>query len=155
MDTAFKEAAYAQARNDLERLLQGETDRVSKMATINAVLKHALMYYFWVWFYIVHREGHLKVWPYQGTVGYLNISFDRGVCGACATKQETIIVPDVHKFPGHIACDAMSNSEIVVPVFENSTLIAVFDVDSTELASFDTIDKERLEKIMTRRFGSK
>lgn len=154
MSTKGKEVAYKDVIKSLDAILKGETHPILKMATINCILREALPYYFWTGFYLVH-EGELIVGPYQGTLGCGHISFDRGVCGAAARTKQTQIVPDVHKFPGHIACDSKSRSEIVVPVFDNKKeLIAVFDVDSTEFASFDEIDKKYLEKIMQTFFSS-
>ena len=106
--------------------------------------------FFWCGFYEVDpkKPDELVVGPYQGTLGCLRIAFGKGVCGACAAKRETIIVPDVHKFPGHIACDSRSNSEIVVPVFDaTGALVAVLDVDSTEFTAFDEIDARGLEAV--------
>jgi len=122
------------------------------MATINCILKENLPYYFWTGFYLVNN-GELIVGPYQGTLGCLHIAFGKGVCGTAAKTQKTQIVPDVNKFPGHIACDSRSKSEIVVPVLnKNKKLIAVFDVDSTKLKSFDEIDKKYLEEILSEHF---
>jgi len=149
-----KEVLYKEVMKELDAILKGETHQILKMSTINCLLREALPYYFWTGFYLVH-EGELVVGPYQGTLGCLHISFDRGVCGAAAKTQKTQIVPDVHKFPGHIACDSKSRSEIVVPVFNTQKeLIAVFDVDSTEKNSFDEIDEKYLEKIMQKFFAS-
>jgi len=149
-----KEKVYKQAIVQLDAVLEGETHLILKMATINCMLREALPYYFWTGFYLVH-EGELIVGPYQGTLGCGHIAFGKGVCGAAAATRKTQIVPDVHKFPGHIACDSKSRSEIVVPVFNaKKELIAVFDVDSTELASFDEIDKKYLEKILQKHFAS-
>ena len=149
-----KEAAYEGALKSLDSILSGETHDILKMATINCVLREALPYYFWTGFYLVHN-GELIVGPYQGTLGCLHIAFGKGVCGTTAKVKKTQIVPDVHKFPGHIACDSKSRSEIVVPVFnKKKELIAVFDVDSTKLASFDEIDKKYLEKLMQNHFAS-
>lgn len=154
LSRAEKEKAYEKVSREIDAVLQGETHQILKMSTINCLLREALPYYFWTGFYLVH-EGALVVGPYQGTMGCLHISFDRGVCGAAARTQQTQIVPDVHKFPGHIACDSKSRSEIVVPVFNNKKeLIAVFDVDSTELSSFDEIDKKCLEKILKKHFAT-
>jgi GAF domain-containing protein len=98
----------------------------------------------------VVAPGELLIGPYQGTLGCLHISFDRGVCGAAARRRETIVVPDVHQFPGHIACDPNSKSEIVVPVFDSDDeLMAVLDVDSAEYAAFDEVDRRHLEEIVT------
>ena len=117
---------------------------------MSCLLSLAFEHFFWTGFYIVdpNKPEELVVGPYQGTLGCLRIPFNRGVCGAAALKQETIIVDDVHAFPGHIACDSATNSEIVVPVFdEKGQLAAVLDVDSTALASFDAVDQTHLEAI--------
>jgi L-methionine (R)-S-oxide reductase len=149
-----KEKVYQQVSKDIDAALAGETHQILKMATINCLLREALPYYFWTGFYLV-ADGELVVGPYQGTLGCLHIAFGRGVCGTAAKTQKTQIVPDVHKFPGHIACDSKSRSEIVVPVFgHKKELIAVFDVDSTQLSSFGEIDKKYLEKILHKHFSS-
>jgi len=123
-------------------------DDIALMATINSVLANRFDAYFWTGFYRVCGD-RLVVGPYIGTVGCLQIEFGRGVCGTAAAKRETVIVPDVNQFPGHIACDANSKSEIVVPVFDgDGELIAVLDVDSDELNSFDDVDRAGLEKIV-------
>lgn len=123
-------------------------DDIALMATINSVLAHAFPHFFWTGFYRVCGD-RLVVGPYIGTVGCLQIEFGRGVCGTAAAKRETVIVPDVTKFPGHIACDPNSKSEIVVPVFDRDrALIAVLDVDSDRLDSFDEEDRAGLEKIV-------
>lgn len=148
-----KVAAYKDAMAQLESLLAEERHVILKMATINCVLRTALPHYFWVGFYLVH-EGELVVGPYQGTLGCLHISFDRGVCGAAARTGEVQLVPDVQRFPGHIACDSNSRSEICVPVRDPyGSLTAVFDVDSADLNSFDDIDELFLTRIMERHFG--
>jgi len=127
----------------------GETlDDIALMSTINSILSHRFSHYFWTGFYRVCGD-RLVVGPYIGTVGCLQIEFGRGVCGVAAERRETIIVPDVQQFPGHIACDPNSKSEIVVPVFDrNRTLIAVLDVDSDQLNAFDEEDREGLERIV-------
>lgn len=123
-------------------------DDIALMATINSVLANRFEAYFWTGFYRVCGE-RLIVGPYIGTLGCLQIEFGRGVCGTAAAKRETVIVPDVNQFPGHIACDANSKSEIVVPVFgPGHELIAVLDVDSDRLNAFDDVDREWLEKIV-------
>ncbi|RME91900.1 MAG: GAF domain-containing protein [Bacteroidetes bacterium] len=146
-----KKLAYTQALAAIHANLQGETDPILKMVTINCLLKTYLPYYYWVGFYLV-RDGRLMVGPYQGTLGCLYIDFGRGVCGKAATTRQTQIVADTHALEqgtAHIACDPNSRSEIVVPVFgQDGALIAVFDVDSTELASFDAIDQRYLEELM-------
>ena len=123
-------------------------DDVALMATINSVLSHRFETYFWTGFYRL-IDGRLIIGPYIGTVGCLQIEIGRGVCGTAAAKRETLIVPDVNQFPGHIACDPSSRSEIVVPVFNASReLIAVLDVDSDRLNAFDEEDREGLERIV-------
>lgn len=118
------------------------------MATINSILANRFSHFFWTGFYRVCGE-RLVIGPYIGTVGCLQIEFGRGVCGTAAARKETIIVPDVNQFPGHIACDPNSKSEIVVPVFgPGDALIAVLDVDSSELDAFDDDDRRGLEKIV-------
>ena len=127
----------------------GETlDEIALMATINSVLANRFDDYFWTGFYRVCGE-RLAIGPYIGTVGCLQIEFGRGVVGTAAEKRETIIVPDVNQYPGHIACDPNSKSEIVVPVFDRErNLIAVFDVDSDRLNAFDEEDRVGLERIV-------
>ena len=150
---AEKERAYEDAIRQLDSILAGESHLILKMATINCVLREALPYYFWVGFYLAH-DGELVVGPYQGTLGCLHISYDRGVCGAAARTGSVQVVPDVEQFPGHIACDSNSRSEICVPVYDRAgNLIAVFDVDSTEPDSFDAIDEAFLTRIMSQHFS--
>jgi GAF domain-containing protein len=150
MEREQKEEIYRRVTDEIRATLEGERDLVASMATIACLLHHSLDYFFWTGFYRVVAPGELLIGPYQGTLGCLHISFDRGVCGAAARSKETIIVPDVHQFPGHIACDPNSKSEIVVPVFnDRDELIAVLDVDSDEYNAFDEVDKRHLEKIVT------
>lgn len=152
MTKAQKHEIYQQTAGEIDAILSGETNMILKMATINCILKTNLPYYFWVGFYCVNNNK-LIVGPYQGTLGCLHISFERGVCGRAARLQETQIVEDVHADPQHIACDSHTNSEIVVPVFNpDGKLIAVFDVDSTAVASFDEVDQQYLEQIITEHF---
>jgi len=144
-----KKSKYQQAETEIRRVLDGCKDEMVVMATIPAILKHSFPYYFWVGFYRVVADDLLAIGPYQGTLGCLEIPFSKGVCGHCATTKQTVIVPDVHEFPGHIACDSKSQSEIVVSMFnKDSELIAVFDVDSTERNSFDEVGQQGLEVIM-------
>lgn len=149
----MKRDAYTEAHEAIVAIWSdegGETlDDIALMATINSILSQRFPHYFWTGFYRVCGK-RLAVGPYIGTVGCLQIEFGRGVCGTAAERRETIIVPDVTRFPGHIACDANSKSEIVVPVFDRDReLIAVFDVDSDQLDAFDEEDREGLERIMT------
>jgi L-methionine (R)-S-oxide reductase len=134
-------------------LIEGETDAIAKMATISCELFHAFQRFHWVGFYRVVGPELLKIGPYQGGHGCLVIPFSRGVCGACATKRETLIVPDVDAFPGHIACAASTKSEIVLPVFDNGELIAVLDIDSDYPDAFDDDDSKALEKILESAFS--
>jgi len=124
-------------------------DDIALMATINSVLANTFDSFYWTGFYRVCGD-RLVVGPYIGTVGCLQIDLGKGVCGTAAARRETIIVPDVNQFPGHIACDPKSKSEIVVPVFGPAKeLIAVLDVDSDRLNAFDEEDRAGLEKIVS------
>ena len=149
--SADKATAYRELVAEIGSVVAGETSRTARYATAVSLLKAAFgERFFWCGFYEVDplKQRELVVGPYQGTLGCLRIPFDKGVCGACASTRETIIVPDVHAFPGHIACDSRSNSEIVVPVFDPAgALVAVLDVDSTAFASFDEVDARGLEAV--------
>lgn len=117
------------------------------MATIVAVLHHKMEHFFWTGFYLLH-DGRLQVGPYQGSLACIDLKKDTGVCWAGINRGETVVVDDVHAFPGHIACDSRSNSEIVVPLRNAmGEIVGVLDVDSTQHAAFDIIDAEWLEKI--------
>lgn len=153
---ADKADRYAEVEQEVLAVLEGEPNVTARMATVASMLADAFEAFFWTGFYVVDpdKADELVVGPYQGTLGCLRIAFGRGVCGAAATTGKTQIVEDVHAFPGHIACDSRSASEIVVPVFDASgTLIAVFDVDATEKAAFDAVDAEAIERLMARVFG--
>lgn len=131
-----------------------ELDAIARMATITSVLSRAFDHYFWTGFYRVDGR-RLVIGPYVGTVGCLVIEFGRGVCGTAAERKETLLVPDVEKFPGHIACDSRSRSEIVVPVLDrNGVLMAVLDVDSDRIDAFDETDREGLESICAKVFSA-
>ncbi len=148
--SADKATRYAELAVEVASVVAGETSRTARYATTISLLVSAFgERFFWCGFYEVDplKPSELVVGPYQGTLGCLRIAFGKGVCGACAASRKTIIVPDVHKFPGHIACDSRSNSEIVVPVFDGEKLIAVLDVDSTKFAAFDDADAKGLEAI--------
>lgn len=151
MTVLDKRQLYDQALRDLDALLDGLDDPIAVMATCAAVLHHALPYASWTGFYRVVAPRLLRVGPYQGGVGCLEIPFERGVCGAAAREMTTQLVPDVDAFPGHIACDAGARSEIVVPVTDAAgELVAVLDVDSHQPAAFDEIDREALERLALR-----
>ena len=154
---ADKGERYAELADEIAAVLAAEPNVTARMATVASMLHDAFDSYFWTGFYVVDpaKGDELVVGPYQGTLGCLRIAFGRGVCGAAAAQRQTQLVEDVHAFPGHIACDSRSNSEIVVPVFDQTgALIAVFDVDSTDLAAFDAVDAEWLERILAATFAA-
>ena len=154
---AAKPDRYAELAQEIAAVLAGEPNVTARMATVASMLADAFDSYFWAGFYVVDpdKPQELVVGPYQGTLGCLRIPFGRGVCGAAAAERRTVIVPDVHAFQGHIACDSRSNSEIVVPVFDGAgALIAVFDVDSTELSAFEETDAVWLERILNQVFAA-
>jgi L-methionine (R)-S-oxide reductase len=148
-----KIALYTETIERLDAIIGPELDDTGKMAIISAVLKMSMPYFFVVAFYRVRYNKSLQIGPYQGEVLVCEIiSYESGVCGACATQQETIIVPDVTKYPKYIACDPLTKSEIVVPVTRHNKLIAVLDIDSTEFNSFNEIDKSYLELVVRTNF---
>ena len=143
-----KDRAYAQLHAHLINVMAGIDADIAGMATLSALLHHAFGH-LWTGFYRAVGPNLLRVGPYQGTVGCLEIEFGRGVCGTAALERRTIVVPDVERFTGHITCDPRSRSEIVVPVFDRSkSLIAVLDIDSTRRAAFDQQDADGLERIL-------
>jgi GAF domain-containing protein len=144
-----KPDAYRQLDGHIRAVLAGVRDDVAAMATMSALIHHAFGH-LWTGFYRVVEPGKLlRVGPYQGTLGCLEIRIGRGVCGTAAAERRTIVVPDVFDFPGHITCDARSRSEIVVPVLGRSgTLIGVLDIDSDQVATFDDEDQRGLERIV-------
>ncbi|OHB31890.1 MAG: diguanylate phosphodiesterase [Phenylobacterium sp. RIFCSPHIGHO2_01_FULL_69_31] len=148
---AEKAERYAAVSAEIASVLEGEPNRVARMATVASMLANSFPHYFWTGFYVVDetKGDELVVGPYQGTLGCMRIAFGRGVCGTAAATRQTQVVEDVHAFPGHIACDSRSASEIVVPVIDGrGELIAVFDVDSEQPAAFDAVDREWLERIL-------
>jgi L-methionine (R)-S-oxide reductase len=149
MDGRTKRGLYAQMARELAAVLDGVGDPITAMATCAAVLHKSIPYSSWTGFYRVVAPRQLRVGPYQGGVGCLDIPFDRGVCGAAAREMRTQLVPDVHAFPEHIACDDAARSEIVLPVCDHAgRLVAVLDLDSHQPAAFDEIDREGLEQIV-------
>jgi L-methionine (R)-S-oxide reductase len=146
-----KAEAYRELAGHIDAVLEGIDDEIAEMATV-ACLVHQAFGHLWTGFYRVVEPGRLlRVGPYQGTLGCLEIVFGRGVCGTAAAERRTVVVPDVEKFPGHIACDGRSRSEIVVPVYgPGGELIAVLDVDSDQLAAFDEEDARGLEALVQR-----
>ena len=141
-----KEEEYQSLLPQIKGLLTGETDLVANMANVAAALKEQFQW-FWVGFYVV-KNNELVVAPFQGPVACTRIQKGHGVCGTSWVKAETLIVPDVEKFPGHIACSSLSKSEIVVPVKKNGEVVAVLDVDSDAYDFFDATDKKFLEEIV-------
>ncbi|CAN7611751.1 GAF domain-containing protein [Phenylobacterium sp. LjRoot225] len=155
--TGAKAERYAQVAEEIAAVLAGEPNLTARMATVASMLAATFEHYFWTGFYVVDpdRPGELVVGPYQGTLGCLRIAFGRGVCGTAAETQRVQLVADVHAFPGHIACDSRSASEIVIPVFDaQGRLIAVFDVDSEAPAAFDAVDQAGLEAILSHVFAA-
>jgi L-methionine (R)-S-oxide reductase len=139
-----KHALYKTLILQAEGLLEEKQEAVSIYANLSALLKSTLPYVSWVGFYLFNGSA-LYLGPFQGQVACVDITLDRGVCGKSARDKKTVIVPNVHEFPGHIACDAGSNSEIVVPVLKDGNLLSVLDLDSYQYSSFDKIDQHYLE----------
>ncbi len=144
--TVSKKEQYESLIPQIEGLLFGETDFVANMANVSAALKEQFGW-FWVGFYLV-KNDELVLGPFQGPVACTRISIGKGVCGASWQKQETLIVPDVDAFPGHIACASASKSEIVLPLIKDKVVIGVLDVDSEHLDHFDTTDQFYLEQVI-------
>lgn len=148
MDTAKKEGRYSRIYEQLQELLKATPNKDARMATVTAVLHHKMDYFFWTGFYVLDR-GELTVKTYQGPVACQVLKKNTGVCWAAINSNQTIVVPDVHQFPGHIACDSRSNSEIVVPLKNQAgEPTGVLDVDSKEHGSFDEVDAHWLGKIV-------
>ena len=144
-----KETQYQTLLPSIRALINGETDLIANMANTAAVL-HETFVFWWTGFYLVKEtEGkrELVLGPFQGPVACTRIQWGKGVCGTSWSEAKTIIVPDVEQFPGHIACSSLSRSEIVVPIFKKGTIIAVLDIDSRELNTFDDTDRYYLEQI--------
>ena len=140
-----KEQQYQTLFPQIEALLAGETDMTANMANVAAALKQTFDF-FWVGFYVV-KEDMLVLAPFQGPIACTRIRYGKGVCGTAWKEAKTLIVPDVEQFPGHIACNAASRSEIVVPVIREGKVIAVLDIDSDKPDSFDEVDANYLERI--------
>lgn len=141
-----KEERYKSLLPQLKALVDGEPDTIANMANISAALKMTFNF-FWVGFYIVKRD-ELVLGPFQGTIACTRIKYGKGVCGTAWKEKRTLIVDDVNQFPGHIACDAASQSEIVIPLFHNDEVIAVLDIDSEHLNHFDETDAQYLRQIV-------
>ena len=141
-----KTEKYRLLTEQIRTLIEGETDVIAVMANVCAAI-HETMGFFWTGFYRV-INGELVLGPFQGPVACMHIGFGRGVCGSAWKQRQTIVVPDVEQFPGHIACSSLSRSEIVVPLFsDNGEIQAVLDIDSKELNTFDDTDRHYLEAI--------
>ena len=141
-----KAEKYALLYKQIEALVEGESDTIANMANIAAMIHHTFSFW-WTGFYRVCGQ-ELVLGPFQGPLACSRIAYGRGVCGTAWKQQQTQVVPDVELFPGHIACSSLSRSEIVVPVWRNGEIVAVLDIDSEHLSSFDTTDQEWLEKIL-------
>ncbi len=148
MDNKKKEGRYQRIQRQLEELCNKSGTPLSRMATIAAVLHHKMEYFFWTGFYL-YEHDRLVVGPYQGPVACQELEKGKGVCWAAITRDVAVIVPDVTQFPGHIACDSRSKSEITLPVKDkNGTILAVMDVDAAQTSQFDEVDKKYLQNII-------
>lgn len=141
-----KSERYEELLPQIKALIADETDVIANLSNICAVLKYNMPGFFWVGFYTI-KGGELVLGPYQGPLACTRIQLGKGVCGTAALRRETIIVPDVDKFPGHIACSSLSKSEIVIPLFNDDNVAGVLDVDSDSLNMFDEVDKKYLEEL--------
>lgn len=141
-----KEEQYNHLLPQIKGLLEGESDAIANMANVAAALKEQFGW-LWVGFYLV-KNGELVLGPFQGPVACTRIRKGRGVCGTSWAEARTLVVPDVEKFPGHIACSSLSRSEIVVPMIQAGEVVGVLDVDSTELNTYDAVDQQYLETIV-------
>jgi GAF domain-containing protein len=149
MDNKKKLNRYQRIHNQLLELLPKTTDKLARMSTIIAILHNKMDHYFWTGYYFL-KDGRLIVGPYQGPVACQELEKDKGVCWAGINRKETVIVPDVHEFPGHIACDSRSQSEIVIPLKnDQNEIIGVLDIDSKNKNSFNKTDEEELKKILS------
>lgn len=146
LSASDKAGRYRELLPQLVSLVDGEPDLIANLANITAALRECVPVASWVGFYI-RRGDELVLGPFQGKLACVRIALGRGVCGTAAAEKRTVIVPDVDKFPGHIACDAGSRSEIVVPIVKQGTVVAVLDLDSYELAAFDEVDAAGLQPI--------
>jgi L-methionine (R)-S-oxide reductase len=146
-DTIDKKNLYAEIRRALQAVLTGESDLIANLANASALLFWSLPKVNWAGFYLL-KERELVLGPFQGKIACIRIKLGQGVCGSAAEQRQTLVVPNVHEFPGHIACDSASNSEIVVPIIKDGGLIGVLDIDSPEFSRFDDNDKTGLEEFV-------
>jgi GAF domain-containing protein len=142
-----KAARYRELLPQLASLVEGEPDLIANLANVTAALHECLPIASWIGFYIRRSDTELVLGPFQGKVACVRIAFGRGVCGTAAADARTLVVPNVDEFPGHIACDAGSRSEIVVPIVRDGRVVAVLDLDSYELAAFDAVDADHLDEV--------
>ena len=156
VENMTKEATYQSILPQIQSLISGESDLIANMANIAALL-HSTFHFWWTGFYRVNSqctmhnsqlEKELVLGPFQGPIACTRIPYNKGVCGKAWAQNKTLVVPNVHEFPGHIACSSASNSEIVVPIRQNGEVIAVLDIDSTDYNTFDAIDQKYLEQII-------
>ncbi|MBW8017586.1 MAG: GAF domain-containing protein [Planctomycetes bacterium] len=153
MNQIQKQKRYDRVINQLRQLLEATDDPVSRMATVSSLLYHKMGHFFWIGFYRL-IDGQLLVGPYQGIIACQKLQKDTGVCWACLNQEKPIVVSDVEKFPGHIACDSRSRSEIVIPVRNtDGAVIAVFDGDSDKLDTYDNIDQVNLQALADMIYG--
>ncbi len=148
-----KRETYRQLLTQLAAIFAGERDALANSSNMSALLFEALPALNWAGFYLV-RDGELVLGPFQGKAACVRIALGRGVCGTAAQRRQTVVVPDVHAFPGHIACDSASRSEIVVPLIEDERVLGVLDLDSPQLARFDEVDAVNLEAAVDLLLGS-
>src|ERR1041384_2427378 len=145
-DFSNPEQAYAELARDLGALLSGERDLIANAANTSALIYQALPDLNWAGFYL-YKSGELVLGPFQGKPACVRIAMGKGVCGTAAARRETVLVEDVHAFPGHIACDSASNSEIVIPLIRGDELLGVLDLDSPKLKRFGSVDQKGLEEL--------
>jgi L-methionine (R)-S-oxide reductase len=146
-DITDKNTLYPEIHRALQAVLTGESDRIANLGNAAALLFWSLPAVNWAGFYLL-KERELVLGPFQGKIACIRIKLGQGVCGSAAEQRQTLVVPNVHRFPGHIACDSASNSEIVVPLIKNEALIGVLDIDSPEFARFDDNDKTGLQEFV-------
>ncbi|EMD5516032.1 GAF domain-containing protein [Listeria monocytogenes] len=146
--TGTKEENYALALKQVQAMIAGEPNLIANLSNVSSILNQALSDINWVGFYLLEKEtNQLVLGPFQGLLACIRIPLGKGVCGSAASDQKTYIIENVHDFPGHIACDAASNSEIVLPIVKNNQLLGVLDIDSPLFNRFDEVDQLWLEKI--------
>ncbi|MEA3307294.1 MAG: GAF domain-containing protein [Elusimicrobiota bacterium] len=146
MEESKKENIYISLIKEIKALTDGESDLIANLSNISAALKRAFDFYSWTGFYFLKNE-ELVLGPFQGNPACIRIKLGKGVCGICAAEKKAMIVGDVTKFPGHIACDADTKSEIVIPILKDGELKAVLDIDSYEKGSFSEIDEKHLKEV--------